>query len=206
MVDLILKFALKYIWEIIAVVCIAASIGIVIWKAQTWCNKACRDATEEVIELKNAIKVAEKRATDLALMWSDSLDKTEKKYAEEYKATLGLFRDLDAKGKASASRNPSLRVAPATQRVLNAASAAANAPNPSSPGSSQEGTAALPTTPEGSGNSGEMSVISEADYASSWIEAAKAYASCRLAWSACVASYESVREASGKISTNVQAE
>jgi hypothetical protein len=213
MVDLALKFLFKYLFEIIAVVCFASALGIVYYKAQHWCNQVCRELKQEneeyrlkVVELNDVIVVAEKRASDLALMWSNSLDRTEKKYADEYKATLELFRNLDNKGKASASRTPTLRITTATNSVLNAATTAANAPNPSVTGSSTEGTTPVPAASEGTDSPDSERMISEADYAASWIEAAGAYASCKLAWSACVTSYESLREASGKISTNVQTE
>lgn len=210
---LILRYLVKYMWEIIAVVAMVVAVGIVYNKANHWCNAVCRELKEEneeyrlkVVELNDVIAVAEKRATDLALMWSNSLERTEKKYADEVKATLDLFRNLDKKGKASANRTPTLRITTATSSVLNAATAAANAPNPAPAGDSQEGTPAVSSPTEGSGDSGTESVISEADFTASWIEAARAYSSCRVAWAACVASYESVREASGKISTDIQKE
>jgi hypothetical protein len=39
----LVSFGVKYLWEIIAAVCLVSAIGLVYWKAQSWCNAACRE-------------------------------------------------------------------------------------------------------------------------------------------------------------------
>jgi hypothetical protein len=194
MYKLILDLGLKYLWEIIAVVCLVSALGLVYYKANHWCNKACRDYREEATELQGAIEAAQQRATDLALLWSKEVQNTERKYKYEYDQTLKLFSDLDQKGKGSASRRPALRVSPESNRVLNDASSAANAVASAPSGVSPEGAAPVPAPPEGDQATGV--VISESDFVTSWIEAAKAYSSCKLAWKSCVDTYNTIRESS----------
>lgn len=67
MIPALLGFGQKYLFEIIAVVCFVAAAGLVVWKAQNWCNHACREAkvalTEATTGLNKCIEDAEKAKT-----------------------------------------------------------------------------------------------------------------------------------------------
>lgn len=55
MLELFLGFGRKYLFEIIAIVCFIAAIGLVVYKAQNWCNHACREAKVELSEAQGKL-------------------------------------------------------------------------------------------------------------------------------------------------------
>lgn len=74
---------------IIGGVAVAALAGWLWWRADHWCNSACttqRDIAEAAIlrvgTLEEAIAVAQQRATDLALLWSDSINRQRIEYVQ----------------------------------------------------------------------------------------------------------------------------
>lgn len=55
MLELFIGFGRKYLFEIIAVVCFVAAAGLVVYKAQNWCNHACRTAKVELTEVQASL-------------------------------------------------------------------------------------------------------------------------------------------------------
>jgi hypothetical protein len=204
-----LAFLKNYLWEILGVLAIGLVVFFVYNGLSKWCNKACEkvtvravDAESKVLALESSIQAARDRATALALLWSKEVTSSEKKYAQELQATLDLFHQLDARSK-GVSRTPVLPVAPSTNRLLSDATAAANATNPPTATDSIDPSAAVPAAPQRS-EVAEGSILSEEDITSSWISAAKAYASCKLAWASCVSTYNAIREGGSVVLPDVQ--
>lgn len=72
------------------------------WRvANGWCNGACQDAREEVVALTEerdgllaGIKAAQDRATALALLWSEAIQRVEVRYVEAKRESTTVFAGL----------------------------------------------------------------------------------------------------------------
>lgn len=196
---IILSFLKTFMWEILGVII----VGLVSFSAyravHSWCNKECITARKETDKIKyelvlanRKIEDAQKRATALALLWSQEVMKVEKTYKYEYEQTIEAYRKLKKRADDVAlNSNPNCVISPDANRLLNDASRTANASkDPPASRSSEEGATTIPATPEGGKDSGV--IVSEKDIVLSWIEASKAYSSVYIGWKACVEAYESL--------------
>lgn len=72
------------------------------WRvANGWCNGACQDAREEVVALTAdrdgllaGIKAAQDRASALAVLWADAIQKVEVRYVEAKRESTTVFAGL----------------------------------------------------------------------------------------------------------------
>ena len=130
-------------------------------RADTWCNSACRDQRDRANAAESAIKVAQQRATDLALLWAQQVDKADEAARQARNANAQVFTRLAD----DARRLPAgghLSISPAARRVFDGITAAANDQPPADPPRVAEAPEAL-------------SCIPERDAAIAWAEAAEAY-------------------------------
>ncbi len=77
-------FLIPWIIRGVGVLAVMAVIGVGWYKAEHWCNAACRDLKDNVVSLQAgiaerdaSIALTQKRAADLAMLWSHQVDKTE---------------------------------------------------------------------------------------------------------------------------------
>jgi hypothetical protein len=164
---------------IIGGLAIASLAGWVWWQANHWCNAVCREQTERATVAEGRIAAAQKRATDLALMWAEAIHRVEVKYVEVVKWRTQTFveireRPYHAEG--------SITLGPDARGVLRDSADAANNPGPTASG---EGAAA--PVPETAG-----SVTTAQEWIAFATDAAEAYADARGKWLACVNWAESV--------------
>jgi hypothetical protein len=171
---------------IIGGLAIASLAGWVWWQANSWCNRVCRDATEQADAYRAELDIAKaqaedarKRATALALLWSDAIHRIEVRYVEIVKWRTQTFveireRPYHAEG--------SITLGPDARGVLRDSADAANNPGPTASG---EGAAA--PVPETAG-----SVTTAQEWIAFATDAAEAYADARGKWLACVNWAESV--------------
>lgn len=159
--------------------------------ANSWCNGACQEAREEVVQLTQerdgllaGIKAAQDRASALAVLWAEAIQKVEVRYVEAKREQSKVFAGLR-------ERAGRIRLAPAgTPLVVPAdvgglladAHRGANGGEDTAPagGDSQ---AAAPV-PETAGGAVDTTLAEWAQFA---VEAAEAYADARSKHLACVA-------------------
>ena len=171
----------------------AALAGAVYWKANTWCNSACKDqqkiartAEGKIRTLELQIAEAQERATALALLWSAQVDKTEAANAAAAKFRAQVFAPLDQRAR-SLPRGAIVRLPADAYSLFGAASAAANASAAPRP-------AAVNPAPAGPVPSGPAD-IDAADLTAAWVTAAASYADAVGQWRACVNFYTGLQEA-----------
>lgn len=164
----------------------AILLGVLAYKANTWCNGACKDARAEVVILQAEKKAAQERATAIALLWSAQVDKTEAEVRKRDAQTASTFGALVRRAEAIDSP-VGLRIGGPTARLLLDASRAANA-------------AAAPAEPETPPDAVSepaeehtYSTFNERELATAWIKAAMAYTDAVGQWRACVDYYEGLR-------------
>lgn len=168
--------------------------------ANSWCNKACsaekrknESLEKAILSLREQIETTNRRATHLALLWSEEVLKVQKTYEYEYKQSQENLDALQKRVRRLADDNATLRVTNDVLRMLNDATDEANRSNSSVARDSSQGTSTVSPTPERN-EAPEGVMISESDFANSWIDAAKSYSSCKTAWMACVDSYNALRK------------
>ena len=130
-------------------------------RADTWCNSACRDQRDRANAAEAAIKVAEQRATDLALLWAQQVDKADEAARQARNANAQVFTRLAD----DARRLPAgghLSISPAARSVFDGITAAANDQPPADP-------PRVEPAPEA------VSCIPEREAAIAWAQAAEAY-------------------------------
>jgi head-tail adaptor len=155
------------------------------WKADNWCNSACDEKAREVAvlqahaaELEGVIKVAQERATALALLWADAVQKVEVRYVEVVKQRQSVFASIrERSGRIrTAAAGIAVPVPADAAGVLADASRAANAASDS--GEHQGPAEAVP---------GAARDTTLDQWVEAWTDAAEAYADAKEKHSACVA-------------------
>lgn len=163
---------LPYILTALAVSCAY------LWAQYGWCNHACTVQKKEASTLRGQLDAAQKRATDLALLWSGSVDKTEAAVkAAERK------RDADFAALEDRARRVPERVVVFSGIAGSLFTDVTNAANAATAPAVGEGSAPpIPANaPVGYG---------EREFAAFLVEAGKAYRDARDKWQACVSFYE----------------
>jgi hypothetical protein len=178
---------------IIGGLAIASLAGWVWWQANSWCNRACGEATERADIAESQLVAAHERATYLSLKWAEAIHKVEVKYVEVVKWRTQTFveireRPYHAEG--------SITLGPDARGVLRDSASAANGAG-SATGDSQ----ATTTVPAATGDGGQTSehstpaITSAPEWVDFSIRAAEAYAEAREKWLACVAWADSIKRA-----------
>ena len=170
---------------------LAAVAGLVwgAWSAvNNWCNGACRAATERADKADAAIVAAHDRATALALLWSEAIQRIEVRHVEVVKWRTRTFVEYRERA-AGVEVSGTITLSPGAVSVLSDSANSANDPGPTAVG---EGTAA--PVPEPAGDT--------ATEAREWVEfaveAAAAYADARDKWQACVSWAGAITQAEAK--------
>ena len=156
------------------------------WADVEWCNHACRVqkanvASEhaQVLKLNDAIASAQKRATDLALLWSKQVDKSDQELRKQQENDRAIVDALQARIKRLSDR-PTIVISSDAGRLLDDASRFANQ-TPAAPEVHQDAAAPVPS-------------VSEQALAQAWADAAAAYRDAYGHWQACVNFYEKLNE------------
>lgn len=162
------------------------------WRiANNWCNGACRDARAEVVALTEerdglaaGIKAAQERASALALLWADAVQRVEVRYAEAKRESGTLFAGLRERAGKIREGTAAVRVpipAGALSVLADAHRGANGGQDPATAGGDSGASAPVPEAPGGE-------VVTGLD---EWVafatEAAEAYADARQKHLACVA-------------------
>lgn len=144
------------------------------WALDHWHNAAWQTANARADAAETKLAAAQKRATDLALLWSAQVDKSDKEARDaKAKAVADYVRQQDVVRHLSVL--PTLRISADAWRVLVDATDFANA-------------AASPSV-----NQNAPQAISEAALGQYALDAADAYLDARAHWSSCVSFYESLQ-------------
>lgn len=153
--------------------------------ANSWCNGACRAATERAETAEAAIKVAQDRATALALLWAEAIQRVEIRYVETVKWRTKTYVEYRERA-AGAEVSGTITLSPGAVSVLADSAGAANDPGPTTVG---EGTAA--PVPEPAGDT----VTDAREWVTFAVEAAEAYRDAYDKWQACVSWAGEIRNA-----------
>lgn len=165
----------------------AILLGAGYWQANHWCNTVCKEARAERDELAVQKAAAIKRATDLALLWSAEVDRSEIAARQRKERNAALFAPLTNRAR-SVPRGGVVAVSPAAARVFVDAAAAANAP--AAPAGREAGADPIPDAAPAA-----PVIFDEREFADWVVTAAMAYADARNQWGACVEHYERLRTA-----------
>lgn len=161
-------------------------------KIDNWCNGACTDARAELATAQGQIQAAQERATALALLWSEAINRVEVRYVElagnRADATAGI-------------RERAGRIRPSTSSVairvpidaLGVLRDVAEFANDSAAAEGSQGAAAPVPIPAGPAET------SLADWVEFAIEAGAAYREAADKHQACVAAYDQLRTDAGSI-------
>ena len=174
------------------------AIGILIavwlgWRAvDGWCNGACKDARAELVTAQGQIQAAQERATALALMWSEAINRVEVRYVE----LAGNRADAAANLRERAGRirpataGVSIRVPADAVGVLGDVARFAN----DSPAPAVDQGAAAPVPAPA--RDADTTLAEWINFA---VEAGAAYREAADKHAACVAAYDSLRSDAGAI-------
>lgn len=164
----------------------AAAVAWYGWhRVDNWCNSACTAQESRADQAAAAIKVAQERATWLALKWSEAINKTEVRYVEvvrERTASAAGLRERAGRIR-PATDSVSVRVPADALRVLDDAAKLAN--NSAAPAVDQRPTAPFP-------DAAGPAETTLSDWVAFAVDAAEAYRDAADKHSACVAAYESL--------------
>lgn len=130
-------------------------------RADNWCNSACVAKSRQLQTINEEMQQAKQRATDLALLWAQQVDRTNEAARQARNANATVFAGLAD----DARRLPAgghLSISPAARRVFDGITAAANDQPPADPPRVEPPAEAL-------------SCIPEREAAIAWAEAAEAY-------------------------------
>ena len=174
----------------------ALGILLALWfawhKIDNWCNGACSDARAELATAQGQIQAAQERATALALLWSEAINRVEVRYVElagnRADATAGI-RERAGRIRPSTS-SVSVRVPADALGVLRDVAEFAN--DSAAPEGSQGAAAPVPI-PAGPAET------SLADWVEFAIEAGAAYREAADKHHACVSAYDQLRTDAGSI-------
>ena len=163
------------------------------WRAvDGWCNGACEDARAELVTAQAQIQEAQERATALALMWSEAINRVEVRYVE----LAGNRADAAANLRERAGRirpataGVSIRVPADAVGVLGDVARFAN----DSPAPAVDQGAAAPVPAPARDADTTL-----AEWISFAVEAGAAYREAADKHAACVAAYDSLRSDAGAI-------
>ena len=163
------------------------------WRAvDGWCNGACKDARAELVTAQGQIQAAQERATALALMWSEAINRVEVRYVE----LAGNRADAAANLRERAGRirpataGVSIRVPADAVGVLGDVARFAN----DSPAPAVDQGAAAPVPAPARDADTTL-----AEWISFAVEAGAAYREAADKHAACVAAYDSLRSDAGAI-------
>lgn len=148
-------------------------VGLYAWDDHR-CNAACLKETARADKLQAAADTAKQRATDLALLYANTLTKAEKDTQDALAQQKADFTKL-AEDASHLSALPSIVISGDALRVFDAASALANA------------------APAPEVDHGASQAISESDLAAKWSAAAEAYSDAVTKLHACINTYEGLR-------------
>ena len=155
-------------------------------KADNWCNSACVEQRTQLGNARTQIGIAQARATALALLWADAINRVEVRYVEVVRArtdAMAGVRERAGRIRSSTDR-AHLVVSAAALSVLGDAANIANNPAPPA-GDSGPGQA----VPDAAGPA-ETTLTDWLEFA---INAAEAYRDAEDKHLACVAAYEAIR-------------
>jgi hypothetical protein len=171
-----MTFFLRF-WPYILALLLAIGVW---WKADHWCNAACRDQRDEAVEARaqleeitDRLKAAQERATHLALEWSKAIQRVEVRYVESQQRRHVTFANVrERTGRIRVDLDAvRIRVPAGAVSVLADAGAAANGGAPEAAG---RGGGQAPAVPDPAGGEGADTTLTE------WVEfatkAAEAYA------------------------------
>ena len=157
------------------------------YRVDHWCNGACKSAQREVLQLQHEKQQAQERATALALLWSEAINRVEVRYVEmartrsdaatRLRERAGRIR-LDGGG-------VGVRVPPAAVGLLDDAHRLAN--DPPAAGGDQSAPDPVPAPAD----TVEIDTTL-ATWIATYLEAAIAYRDAADKHMACVAAYESL--------------
>jgi len=168
---------------IIGGIAIASLAGWLWWRADHWCNGACVREQERAVKAENAIAAAQERATALALLWSQAIQKVEVRYVEVVRERETKFAGIrERAGRINVAGG--IRLSPDAVGVL--ADSAATANNSAAPVESEGTTQAVPESPRDT---------SAEEWVRFAVDAADAYADAREKWASCVAYVGQITEA-----------
>ena len=174
----------------------ALGILLALWfawhKLDTWCNGVCEDARAELSVAQGQIQAAQERATALALMWSEAINRVEVRYVELAGDRADAAANLrERAGRIrSATSGVSIRVPADAVGVLGDVARLAN----DSPAPAVDQGAAAPV-PVATGDA-DTTLAEWVDFA---VEAGAAYREAADKHAACVAAYDSLRSDAGAI-------
>lgn len=180
-------------WQQIAIVAVA----LIAWgyADQLWCNGPCRRARAAIREYETRMVAAQKRATDLALLYAKTLDNIDRAVKQQKETDRATFDVLASRARELPAR-ASVRLSDSAVRLWSNATGAANDPRPAGVGT--QPAAAVPGSAQGQaiaggGGGGGDLWYSEQDVVSFVVESALAYRDARARWAACVQSYDAIR-------------
>lgn len=165
---------------------VAGVIGWGYWQATNWCNRACETATERAEAAEARIVEAQERATALALLWADAVQRVEVQYVEVVKWRTKVVTEWKERI-ADAGFAGTIELAPAARGLLGDIARDANATGPAAGG--EVAPAPVPQA------AGEPVTTSAQEWAAFAIDAAAAYAEASDKHRACVEWVGKIREA-----------
>jgi hypothetical protein len=181
-------FLLPILWRVGAALLVAFVVAAAWYKVNHWCNAACVNEKEEVVSLTAevaerdaSIATTQKRATEMAMLWSAQVDKTEAAAHQTESQRVQTFSQLrDAAN--SVNRGSGVRFSDAGRELFDRARSAA--------GGEATGPAAKPAeTPPPAASSAEEFVVQLYEWA----------AICRARVDEWASFYAGLQQSSGSI-------
>ena len=157
-------------------------------RVDNWCNSACVEQRTQLGNARTQIGIAQARATALALLWAEAINRVEVRYVEVVRARTDAVAGVRERAGRIRSSTDSVRVhvPPDALRVLGDAASIAN--NTAPPGG-DSGAGQAVSDPAGPA---ETTLTDWLEFA---INAAEAYRDAEDKHLACVAAYEAIRTA-----------
>lgn len=165
----------------------AAAVAWYGWhRVDNWCNSACVEQRTQFENARTQIGIAQARATALALLWADAINRVEVRYVEVVRARTDAVAGVrERAGRIRSSTDPvRVRVPADALRVLGDAASIANN---TAPPAGDSGTGQAVPDPAGPA---ETTLTDWLEFA---INAAEAYRDAEDKHLACVAAYEAIR-------------
>lgn len=155
-----------------------------LWLNHACWSSACKSERTQNENLRTQIGNAQKRATDLALLYAQTAEKADDDLRKERATRVQQASELRRRA-GNLDRTPTISVGPDAARLLRDSADLANAAP--APIRDQTPAVAVPGT-----------TFSEAELVSKWADAALAYADARGQWLACVNFYERLQNESAR--------
>ena len=155
-------------------------------KVDNWCNSACEAKSLQLSEATAALQQAHERATALALLWSEAINRVEVRYVEVARDRVVAVQGL--RERAGRIRSDTDRAHLVVSRdALGVLGDAANIANNTAPPGGDSGAGQAVSAPAGPA---ETTLTDWLEFA---INAAEAYRDAEDKHLACVAAYEAIR-------------